>query len=376
VTAIDLAGSAALRETAPGTLGRPGLAVVTFRGTGDGIAYEARLLARTFEAAGAPATSIALEPARAGTVTRAERLRFTARVARAQLSRRVDWLLFNHVGIARAQAVVPPALRRPYAVMLNGVEAWDPALPEDRKQVLRDAALRISISPHTARRVEATHPDVGPVIPCLLALLPDLPSGAPDDALLSTVGSRDVLIVGRMSAAERYKGHDELLEAWPAVRARVPGARLLVAGRGDDVERLRAKATALGIDEAVRFLGFVDDATLYALFGRIAAFAMPSRGEGFGLVYLEAMRQAVPCIGSVHDAAADLIVDGVTGRLVDQDDRGALADAIVTLLGDDNRRRAMGEAGRRRFHEHFAFERYGERLLPLLAQLMAGRGAR
>lgn len=355
------------------TLGRPGLAVVTMHGTGDGIAYEARLLERTFAAAGAPARTIALEPRTPGAITLGERLRFAGRVAAAQATHGVDWMLFNHVGIARAQGLVPRALRRPYAVMLNGVEAWDPALGEDRKQVLRDAALRISISPHTARRVQAQHPDVGPVVPCLLALMPHEPDPATPGAALPPLGAHDVLIVGRMSAAERYKGHDELLEAWPAVRARVPDARLLVAGRGDDLERLRAKAASLGLEDAVLFLGFVPDQALLWLFGHVAAFAMPSRGEGFGLVYLEAMRRGVPCLGSVHDAAADIIVDEVTGRLVDQDDRAALAAAVVSLLRDEQRRRALGEAGRRRYEELFTFERYGERLLPLLASMRNGR---
>ena len=354
-----------------GSLGRPGLAVVTMHGTGDGIAYEARLLERTFAAAGAAATTIALEPAQPGVVTAVERAMFAARIAAAQASGRVDWLLFNHVGVARAQGVVPRALRRPYAVMLNGVEAWDPGLGEDRKRVLREAALRISISPHTARRVAAVHPDIGPVIPCLLALAPHEPDPPVPEGALPPLGAHDVLIVGRMSAAERYKGHDELLEVWPAVRARVPDARLLVAGRGDDAQRLEAKAAQLGLGESVRFLGFVSDPALLWLFGHVAAFAMPSRGEGFGLVYLEAMRRGVPCLGSLHDAAADIIVDGVTGRLVDQDDRTALGEAVVSLLEDEGRRREMGEAGRRRYADMFTFERYGERLLPLLASMHA-----
>jgi phosphatidyl-myo-inositol dimannoside synthase len=153
----------------------------------------------------------------------------------------------------------------------------------------------------------------------------------------------------------------------------VPDARLLVAGRGNDLERLRQKATALGLADAIVFLGFVPDQALLWLFGRVAAFAMPSRGEGFGLVYLEAMRRGVPCVGSVHDAAADIIVDGVTGRLVDQDDRAALANALSSMLEDDGRRRALGEAGRRRYEELFTFERYGERLLPLLASMHRGK---
>jgi len=91
-------------------------------------------------------------------------------------------------------------------------------------------------------------------------------------------------------------------------------------------------------------------------------FAMPSRGEGFGIAYLEAMAHGLPCIGSVHDAAGEVIEDGVTGYLVDQSDTRALADRVSRLLGDDAGRREMGEAGRRRLRERFTADRFARRL--------------
>ena len=77
---------------------------------------------------------------------------------------------------------------------------------------------------------------------------------------------------------------------------------------------------------AVVFTGYVERATLSAMYDDAAVFAMPSRGEGFGLVYLEAMAHRRACIGSVHDAAGDEIVEGVTGYLVDQRDTAMLAE--------------------------------------------------
>ena len=359
------------------SLGRPALCVVTMRGTGDGIAYVARLVERVLrDALATPPRLLALEPARSGHVSRLERARFGARLLAAQATGRADWLLFNHVGIARAQRSVPAALRKPYGLMLMGIEAWDPELPADRLAAMREARIRIAISNHTARRVMETHPGVGPVMPCLLSLMPDdAPhSGDVDEALLAQVRPRSALIVGRMSASERYKGHDELLESWPSVLARVPDAQLVVAGRGDDVERLRTLAGTLGIAEHVLFAGFVSDATLDRLLSRVAAFAMPSRGEGFGLVYLEAMKRGVPCLGSVHDAATDIIVHDRTGTLVDQDDRAALADGVAALLADRARARALGAAGRARYEQLFTYERYRERLLALLTGAFGAGG--
>ncbi len=127
-------------------------------------------------------------------------------------------------------------------------------------------------------------------------------------------------IVARMSSAERYKGHDELLEAWPIVKAHLPDARLVCVGDGDDLPRLQQKAHELGIGSETIFTGFVSADELHGWYDAASVFAMPSRGEGFGLVYLEAMSHGLPCIGSVHDAAGEIIDDGVTGHLVDQSD--------------------------------------------------------
>lgn len=351
----------------------PGLAVVSLTRGGDGIAYVGRLLrAALRDLAGEEPRVVALSPSSADGVSLGERGRFVARLAAESARRGAGGWVFNHLGIARAQRWVPAPLRRPYAVFLNGIEAWDPALAPARVAAVRGARARVAISAYTRRRVLAAHPDVGPVQACPLGLLDDAPAGAVDAALLERVGPLAVLVVARMSAAERYKGHDQLIECWPRLLERVPGAQLVVAGRGDDAERLRRKAAAAGLAEHVAFLGFVPDATLEALFRRAALFAMPSRGEGFGLVYLQAMRAGLPCVGSSADAAGDVIVHGDTGLLVDPLDPAALADALARLLADPALRARMGEAGRRRFHAEFTFARFRDRLAPILAGAFGG----
>jgi glycosyltransferase involved in cell wall biosynthesis len=102
------------------------------------------------------------------------------------------------------------------------------------------------------------------------------------------------------------------------------------------------------------------------LYARSALFALPSGAEGFGLVYLEAMTNRLACIGSHQDAASEIIVDGVTGRLVDQQNITDLADAVATLLLDEARRRAMGQAGYARATTEFTFDRFSTRLCELI----------
>jgi len=180
-----------------------------------------------------------------------------------------------------------------------------------------------------------------------------------------------VLIVGRMMKSERHKGHDQLIEAWPEVTRRRSDAQLVIVGRGDDVPRFRELARRHGVAESVLFAGPVDDYTLKAIYQRAAVFAMPSAAEGFGLVYLEAMLHRLPCIGSVHDAAREIIVHGETGFLADQNDVHGLAETMIRLLEDPALRKQLGCNGLQRLHQQFSFERFHRRMSELFDKLAA-----
>ena len=347
----------------------PVLAAITLHPTGGGVAGIARLVWQTLRARwGEAARLVTLLPGESPASTGARtmtRAAFAARIAAVQASGQCDWVFYGHLGLARVQRFAPPGRRRPYVVFLHGIEAWD--ADESRRALLSGAALRVANSAFTARRVGERHPGIGAIEVCPPAVPPpwheqtEQAPGEPDD-----IGPRAVLIVARLSAAERYKGHDALLQAWPAVVARQPEARLVIAGDGDDLPRLRAKAQELGVAGHVLFTGFVTDARLTALYRRAAVFAMPSRGEGFGLAYLEAMTHGLPCVGGIHDAAREVIEDGVTGYLVDQGDVHGLAGRLLELLGDEPRRQALGEAGRRRVARCYTAPQFEARMLGLL----------
>jgi len=346
-------------------IGRAGLAAITFSENGGGVAYVARLLRRAIaDASDVEPLMISLGHGHAGTVPPWRAARFAARVIASNAFRRVDWMMYGHPGIASVQRMLPAALRRPYAVQLHGTDAWE----REPSVGVREATIRIAPSRYTRERALAAFPALGEVVVCPHGLLPDsaLREEAPDSALLARVGSASALIVGRLLSAERRKGHDQLLECWRAVTAAVPGTQLVIAGDGDDTERLRRKAADLGIADDVLFAGYVSDATREALLARCSVFAMPSRQEGFGLVYLEAMRAGIPCIGAVDDGASEPIVHGETGFLVEQSSPEELAASLVMLLSNVDLARRFGAAGRARFEEHFTFDRYRERLLAIL----------
>ncbi len=170
-------------------------------------------------------------------------------------------------------------------------------------------------------------------------------------ARFDTVGRRVLLTVGRLT---RRKGHDVTLRALARLRDRgaLGPTRWLVLSGGELEGELTALARSLGVDDVVRWVGPVSRQELPRYYALADLFVMPNRTlndddvEGFGIVFLEASAAGVPTIGGRSGGVPDAIDDGVTGLLVDGASEADVADAIGSLLHDDARRAAMGEAGR------------------------------
>jgi phosphatidylinositol alpha-1,6-mannosyltransferase len=169
-------------------------------------------------------------------------------------------------------------------------------------------------------------------------------------------------MVGRIDKEQDYKGHRQVIGSWAGIVAAVPEARLVVAGAGTGLDAMKELARQSAAAASLEFLGFVSERDMPALWRRTHVFAMPSRNEGFGIVYIEAMRHRVPVIASVYDAGREVNVDGVTGFNVELDRPAQLADAVVQLLREPDRARAMGEAGHARWRDDFRYGAFAVRL--------------
>jgi len=156
-------------------------------------------------------------------------------------------------------------------------------------------------------------------------------------------GAPRLLCVGRLIP---IKGHIVLLRAFAAARKEIPDLVLEVAGRGPLEPALRALARELGVGDAVSFLGHVTP--IQGAIERAAVVVVPSMGEGFGMVALEAMERARPVIAASIGGLGEIVQDGVTGVLVPPGEAEPLAEAIVRVASDRGLARRMGEAGRDR----------------------------
>src|ERR1700751_1805748 len=301
------------------------------------------------------------------------KIRFLASAFAAALSWSPDLIICAHIGVAPVGSLIQQLMRIPYWVILYGIEVWG-ELPPAKQRALRAAQRFVSITRFTLDKTIARHSLHQQ--PHALILPPTLPKEQPPTLDTACIASDDaqrpmVLTVGRVASSERYKGHDVMLEAWHIVLRRLPDAVYWIVGGGDDLPRLESKARELGIVASVRFTGSVSPEELAVCYHRCSVFAMPARteldpraprGEGFGIVYLEAMAQGKAVVGPRVGAPAEFIRAGEHGLLVAPASAVEVANALIELLEDPERARRMGEAARKFVTREFSFESFCKRL--------------
>jgi phosphatidylinositol alpha-1,6-mannosyltransferase len=294
------------------------------------------------------------------------RARFAARaIARARAAR--GSLVFaTHAGLVPVGRAVKHLSGGRLVLFLHGIEVWM-SLPPRIRWGIRGCDLLVANSRFTLREFQRANPSLRD-IPATVCYLPARHLGAPRDTASSApraVAPR-VLVVGRLWGRGLVKGQRQLIAVWPRVREVVADAELWIVGEGDGRREFEALAASLGVAESVRFTGHVSDAELSEIYRDSSVFAMPSRGEGFGLVFAEAMAHSLPCVASRVDAGSEVVVDGETGIHVDPDDEAELLGALLALLTDPSLRRRMGEAGRRRAESLFGLASFNARVADLL----------
>jgi len=303
----------------------------------------------------------------------AGRMRFSASCL-AQMAAWADVAVFTHLGLAALLPLLPGPLRPASLTLIYGLDVWR-TLNGRHARAIRHSDLVVGISQYTIRRAREFNPWLDGVRHCPLGIREGLAEDG-EAELRAALGfaptCHDILVVGRMAKGEGQKGHRELIQAMTRVVREVPDARLIVAGSGDDVDTYREMARQTSAAERILFCGYVPDPLLRTLYRRVGVFAMPSRQEGFGLVYLEAMAAGLPCVASPWDAAGEVVLDGQTGVLVDPSDQDALVRALTTLLSDEDLRKRLGRQGRKRFEAQFTEACFHQRFWALLEEVIQG----
>lgn len=304
------------------------------------------------------------------------RLALTRRVVRLGLAREVDLVLIGHVNYAPLGwflKKLQPRLR--YGVMLYGIEAWQQLSPL-RRRALQHADFMISISDYTRQKAIQANRLIAERVHLLPNALeaPRVEAIPASDRSPAIKGTR-LLSVCRLDQNEQYKGVDKVIEVLQHVAAKVPDVQYLVVGSGTDLERHRQLAHKLGVADRVHFLGFLSDDALRARYQECDVFVMPSAGEGFGFVFLEAMQYGKPIVAANSGGAPEVVLDGVTGHLVEYGNKKQLAAALIDLCLDSEKRQTLGQSGYQRLQENFTFPRFKQRLIEILLRELSSEAA-
>lgn len=297
-----------------------------FGGTGGIAAYNRHFLAalaeqghtvlvlpRYGEAAGLPAGVTQARP-------RKGRLAYVHSLLRQLLrDRRFDLVWCGHIGMAALADRVARLAGCPWWLQIHGIDAWAPC-GRAGQNAIRSASLVTAVSRHTRRRFLAwapASPDRVKVLPNVVD--PCYTPGRKSQELLQRYGAANckiLLTVGRIAKAESYKGHDRVIRLMPRLLERHTNLVYLIAGDGDGRPELEKLAAETGVEEQVRFAGNVTADELVDHYRTSDLFVMPSTGEGFGIVYLEAMACGIPAIGLDSDGSIDPLGTLPNGRAV------------------------------------------------------------
>jgi glycosyltransferase involved in cell wall biosynthesis len=262
---------------------------------------------------------------------------FAAQIISRGLWKRPNLVLSTHLNFTVAAYWLKRWFGIPYWTVAHGVEAWNIQQPAVQR-ALRHANRILAVSHYTRDRLLKEQN----LDPNKISVLPNtfeperFAIAAKPTYLLNrhnlTPEQPVLLTVSRLSRSEPYKGYNKVLEALPQMRDSIPNIHYIIVGQGDDRPRLEQFIDQHQLQDCVTLAGFIPDSELGDHYHLCDVFAMPSKGEGFGIVYLEALACGKPTLGGNQDGAIDALCQGELGALVDPDDIGAIARTLTAIV--------------------------------------------
>ena len=276
-----------------------------------------------------------------------------------------DGVICGHLHLLPLAAFAARRYAAPLTLIVHGVDAWQRPRVSGLQSSLRAVNTFVSVSLFTKQRFLEWAPlrdEQGHVIPNCVDISKFGPGPKPSRLVerYGLSGRRVITTLGRLSALERYKGFDEVLEVMPSLVQEMPDLVYLIVGDGDDRARLQSKVTFLRLERNVVFTGYIAEQEKADHYRIADAFVMPGRGEGFGIVYLEAMACGIPVIASKADASREAVLEGKLGILADPGNPQEIRAAIKEAL-------ARPHVLQKEL-EYFSFERFVERWHALIQQ--------
>ena len=248
-----------------------------------------------------------------------------------------DLVICGHINLLPFAQLCKARWGCPLLLIIHGIDAWQPTRHLLANRLARRVDHLVSVSRFTLEQFRdwaGARQGSTTIIPNAVDLGAFAP-GPADPALLERYrlgGRRVIMSLSRLPGPDRHKGIDEVLDVLPRLIKRIPELTYLVVGEGPDRDRLEGKAWNLGLSQNVVFTGAVSEAEKAAHYRLAELFILAGRGEGFGIVLLEAMASGVPVVASTRDASQEVLQGGLLGGLVDPDNLQDLEAGILHAL--------------------------------------------
>ena len=253
------------------------------------------------------------------------------------LQKKPDLILCGHVNFTPVAHFIKTLTGIPYWTFIYGVDVWD-IKSSLIKKALANSDRIISIGTYTNSRLlakENINPKIINLLPCTFQFNQFNITEKPQ-YLLKKYHLRPeqpaILTIARLAGEERYKGYDQIIRSLPTIIQTIPDVHYIIGGKGDDKTRIEQLIKDLNLENHVTLAGFIPDQELCDYYNLCDVFAMPSKGEGFGIVYLEALACGKPTLGGNQDGAIDALCHGELGALVNPDDIEEIADTLIAIL--------------------------------------------
>jgi len=300
---------------------------------------------------------------------------FSTQIISAGLQERPDLIITTHLNFTVAAYWLKRLTGIPYWTVAYGIDAWD-IKNATIKTALQHADRILAISGYTRDRLlqeQNLDPNKVSILPTTFnsnrfqrapkpIYLLEKYHLKPEQPILLTVS--------RLAAPERYKGYDQILRALPQIRQLVPDVHYIIVGKGNDRFRIEQLIARLRLQNCVTLAGFVPDQQLCDYYNLCDVFVMPSKREGFGIVYLEALACGKPVLGGNQDGAIDALCHGELGALVNPDNLSEITNAIIKIIhyAYPNPLMYQPETLRQKVIDTFGFERFQQTLASHLDQ--------
>jgi len=249
---------------------------------------------------------------------------------------RNDCILMTHPRFSPGFRVLQAGSSGAYAVVAHGIEVWG-TWTRSLVRGMSGAAKVLAVSEFTQAAIHGQLngkcPPTG-VFPNTFDSKRFHPGAAREvrERLGIPASARVMLTVSRLTKSEERKGYRQILSLMPTIVREFPDLVWVLAGKGNDLEDVRQEAVRLGVAESCRFPGFVPDDDLPSLYRAADSFVLPSRKEGFGIVFLEAVASGLPAVGGNLDGSVDALAHGRLGLLINPDQSDELLGAIRSVL--------------------------------------------